>query len=94
MAITDNLQPEMFDARKEDDASPASALQLKLAAGILEKLIEGNGGSAVTNVFWDDDAFDSLEDGEEYVDPELWDPDGEEVLPEAKEIEWNLYECN
>jgi hypothetical protein len=44
-------------------------------------------------VFWDEDAFDSLEDGEEYVDPELWDPD-EETLPEMKEIEWNIYECN
>lgn len=92
MAITNNLRLEIPDAR-EEDASPTSALQLQLAAGIVEKLIERNAGSEIANVFWDDDAFDSLEDGDEYVDPELWDPD-EEVLPEAKEIEWNIYECN
>jgi hypothetical protein len=92
MAITNNLPPEVPDA-KEEDASPTSALQLQLAAFIVKKLIERNGGSEFANVFWDDDAFDSLEDGDEYVDPELWDLD-EEVLPEMKEIEWNIYECN
>lgn len=92
MATTNELRPEISDAR-EEDASPTSTLQLQLAAGIVEKLIERNGGREADNVFWDDDAFDSLEDGDEYLDPELWDPD-EEVLPEAKEIEWNIYECN
>jgi hypothetical protein len=92
MAIANSLRPEIPDAR-EEDASPTSAFQLKLAAGIVEKLIERNGGSEIANVFWDDDAFDSLDDGNEYVDPELWDPD-QEVLPEMKEIEWNIYECN
>jgi hypothetical protein len=93
MATTKNLRRETPRATAED-ASPTSALQLRLAAGIVEKLIERNGGSEAANVFWDNDPFDSLADEDEYVDPELWDPDGDEVLPEAKEIEWNLYECN
>lgn len=92
MAVTNTLQSEILDAR-EEDAFSDSPIQLQLAAGIVEKLIDRNGGSDVTNVFWDEDAFDSLEDGDEYVDPELWDPD-EETLPEMKEIEWNIYECN
>lgn len=93
MTTTNNLQSKR-PLTKEEDASSSSALQLRLAAGIVEKLVERNGGSDVTNVFWDDDAFESLEDGDEYVDPELWDPDGDEILPEVKEIEWNIYECN
>lgn len=92
MARTSNLRPELTDTR-EEDTFPTSALQLQLAAGIVENLIERNGGSKIANLFWDDDAFDSLEDGDEYVDPEFWDPD-QETLPEAKEIEWNIYECN
>jgi hypothetical protein len=92
MATMNDSQPEMPDTR-EENGLPASALQLQLAAGIVERLVERNGGSEIANVFWDDDAFDSLEDGDEYLDPELWDPD-EEILPEAKEIEWNIYECN
>jgi hypothetical protein len=92
MFTTNNLQPEMPDPR-EEDASPPSAFQLRLAAGIIEKLVKRNGGDEVANVFWDDDAFDPLEEGDEYLDPEFWDPD-EETLPEAKEIEWNIYECN
>lgn len=93
MAITNSLQPEMPEVGAEHEC-PTSALQLQLAASIINAVIERNGGSEIAHVFWDDDAFDSLEDGEEYVDPELWDPDGDEVLPEAKEIEWNIYECN
>jgi hypothetical protein len=93
MAITNDHQPEIPDVT-EEDACPPSALQLRLAAGILEKLIERNGGSEVVNVFWDSDAFEPPEDQDEYVDPELWDPDSDEVLPEMEEIEWNIYECN
>jgi hypothetical protein len=89
MATTNHL--EVADTREEE--SPTSMLQLQLAAGIVEKLVEQNGGRDIANVFWDDDALDSLEDGDEYVDPELWDPE-EETLPEMKEIEWNIYECN
>ncbi len=92
MATTNNPQPEIPDVT-EGDACPTSALQLHLAASIIDAVIERNGGGEIANVFWDDDALDSLEDGDEYVDPELWDPD-EEVLPEMKEIEWNIYECN
>ena len=92
MGITNNLPAETPHAKAED-ASPTSALQLQLAAGIVEKLIERNGGSEIGNVFWDDDAIDSLKDRDDYEDPEFWDPD-QEVLPEMKEIEWNIYECN
>ena len=93
MATTNDSRSKSTDAREEENAFPTSALQLQLAAAIVEKLIQRNGGSKIANVFWDDDTFDSLEDGDEYVDPELWDPH-EEVLPEAKEIEWNIFECN
>jgi hypothetical protein len=92
MAITNNLQPEMSEVT-EEDACSTSALELQLAASIINAVVKLNGGSEIPNVFWDDDAFGSLEEGDEYIDPELWDPD-EEVLPEAKEIEWNIYECN
>ena len=92
MATTNTSLRELPDAR-EEDASPTSSFQLKLARSIVERLIERNGGSEIATVFWDDDAFDSLDDGEEYVDAELWDPD-QELLPEIKEIEWNIYECN
>ena len=92
VGTNNDLQSAIPDTR-EEDASPTSALQLRLAAGIVEKVIERNGGSAAGNVFWDEDALDSAEDVEEYVDPEFWDPE-HETLPEEKEIEWNIYECN
>jgi hypothetical protein len=77
----------------EGEDLPASTLQLRLAASIVDRLIERNGGSEVADSFWDDDVFDSLDEGDEYLDPELWDPH-EETLPEALEIDWNIFECN
>jgi hypothetical protein len=56
-------------------------------------LIERNGGRKVADQFWDDDAFDSLDEGDEYLDPELGDPD-EETLPEALDVDWNMFECD
>jgi hypothetical protein len=53
MAATNNLRPELPNGG-EEDASLHSALQLRLVAGIVNKLIERNGGSEVANVFWDD----------------------------------------
>ncbi|MGB9206383.1 MAG: hypothetical protein WCB94_20670, partial [Terriglobales bacterium] len=60
---------------------------------IVGRLIERNGGRDVADAFWDDDAFDSLDDGGEYLDPEFCDSD-EEALPEALEINWNVFECS
>ena len=62
MAITNNLQPEMPEVT-EEDACPTSALELQLAASIINAVVKRNGGSEIPNVFWDDDAFDSLEEG-------------------------------
>jgi hypothetical protein len=77
----DDTGPEITDTREEEDLPPYS-LQLQLAASIVDRLIERNGGREVADSFWDDDVFDSLDEGDEYLDPELWDPD-EETLPEA-----------
>ena len=93
MTPTDDSLPEIPGASEEEDFS-TSTLQLKLAAGIIGGLIERNGGREAADAFWDDDAFDSLNEGKEYMDPELWDPDEEETLPEMDIINWNLYECD
>jgi hypothetical protein len=87
----DDTGPEITDTREEEDL-PASTLQLRLAASIVDRLIERNGGREVADSFWDDDVFDSLDEGE-YLDPELWDPD-EETLPEADEVDWNMFGCD
>jgi hypothetical protein len=92
MATIHDSRPEISDARKERDLA-ASTLELQLAASIVDRLIERNGGRDVADGFWDDDSFDSLHDGGEFLDAEFWDPD-EETLPEALDIDWNVYECN
>lgn len=92
MTPMDDTGPEKPDTGEEEDL-PASTLQLRLAASIIGRLIERNGGRGAADQFWDDDAFDSLDEGDEYRDPELGDPD-EETLPEANEIDWNMFECN
>jgi hypothetical protein len=92
MTPMDDTGPEKPDTGEDEDL-PASTLQLRLAASIIGRLIERNGGREVADQFWDDDAFDSLDEGEEYMDPELGDPD-EETLPEAHEIDWNTFECD
>ena len=92
MKPTNDLEPEIPDEREGDDLS-TSTLQLQLAASIIGKLIERNGGRDVADAFWEDDTFEALDDGDEYLEPELWDPD-EETLPEMDIINWNIYECN
>ena len=92
MTRTDDSRPEIPGTREEEDL-PASSLDLKLAASVIGALIERNGDRDVADAFWDDDAFDSLDEQREYQDPELWDPN-EETLPEAEEIDWNIYPCN
>lgn len=91
MEMYDNPQPEIPDSGEEEDI-PASRFQLELAASIVARLIERNGGRGAANAFWDDDSFDP-EGNAEYVDPEFWDPD-EETLPEMNEINWNIHECD
>lgn len=91
MAPTDDSQTDTSDERKEGDLF-ASKLELQLAASIVDRLIERSGGREVADGFWDDDSFDSIDDGDEYVDPEFWDPDNETV-PEILEINHNIYEC-
>jgi len=92
MTPMDDTGPEKPDTGEEEDLPP-STLQLRLAASIIGRLIERNGGREVADQFWDDHAFDSLDEDDEYRDPELGDPD-EETLPEAKEIDWNMFECD
>jgi hypothetical protein len=88
----DDTGPESQVTREEEDL-PASTLQLRLAASIIGRLIERNGGRKAADQFWNDDAFDSLDEDDEYLDPELGDPD-EETLPEAQEIDRNTFECD
>lgn len=80
-------------AVEEEDNFP-SALQLRLAASVVNRLVERNGGCGAAGVFWEENSFDNDLDQREYLDPELWDPDGEETLPEMAEIMHNLYPCD
>jgi hypothetical protein len=81
---------EIRDVGGEDDLI-ASALQQSLAASVVSRLIERNGGCAAG--FWDDDLFDTEQDQDEYLDPELWDPDADPVPDMAAEIAENIFEC-
>ena len=92
MAKADDTRREKSFIREDDDLS-TSSFELKLAASVISRVVKRNGNCEAADLFWEDDALDSLEEKREYQDPELWDPD-EETLPEAKEIEWNLYPCN
>jgi hypothetical protein len=76
----------------EEDDFFTSALQLRLAASIVSRLVERNGGSDAGDVFFNDDSNGEELDREEYVDPEMWDPD-EETLPEMDIILENISEC-
>lgn len=66
-----------------------SALQLRLAASLVSRLVERNGGSAAADLFWNEDTFDNDHDQDEYLDAELWDPDSETV-PEMAAIMENI----
>ena len=59
MTGMDDTGPENPDTREEEDL-PASTLQLRLAASIIGRLIERNGGREVADQFWGDGVFDSL----------------------------------
>lgn len=87
---TINSGREIRDAGEEDDLI-ASAIQLRLAASVVNRLIERNGGCAAG--FLDDDSVDEEVDQEEYLDPELWDPDADPVPDMAAEIAENIFEC-
>jgi hypothetical protein len=67
-----------------------SALQLRLAAGVVTRLVERNGGCEAAGVFWDEDSLDAEFAEDEYLDPESWDPD-EETLPEMAIINENIF---
>lgn len=82
---------EIREIGGEDDLI-ASALQHRLAASVVNRLIERNGGCAAG--FWDEeDSFDTTHDQDEYQDPELWDPDADPVPDMAAEIAENIFEC-
>lgn len=80
-------------AVEEEDSFP-STLQLRLAASVVSRLAERNGGCGAANVFWEEDSVDSDLDQGEYLDLELWDPEEEESVPEMAEIMLNLYPCD
>jgi hypothetical protein len=75
----------------EGDDLVATSLQHRLAASVVNRLIERNGGCAAG--FWDEDSFDTEQDQDEYLDPELWDPDEDPVPDMADEISENIFEC-
>lgn len=75
----------------EEEECFVSALQLRLAASLLNRQIERNGGCAAD--FLDDDSLDTQVEQDEYLDPELWDPDADPVPDMAAEINENIFEC-
>ena len=77
-------------AGEEEDVL-GSALQLQLAASVITSLAKRNGGCGAANVFWEEDSVDSDLDQGEYLDPELWDPDEEETVPEMAIINENIF---
>jgi hypothetical protein len=90
MELTNGSQPEIPRAKNGENGEP-SKLQLRLAAGIVDRLIEANAGREVADAFWDDDSFDVLDD----YDPDLVCADpNEETLPEMAEIWHNIYPCD
>ena len=92
MTPKNDNEPDMPNAREEEDPS-SSSIQIQLAAKIIRRLIERNADRDVAGRFWDDNALDSPDDGDDYRDPELGYPD-EETLPEEHEINWNIFECD
>jgi hypothetical protein len=87
---TIDSERKITGAREEEDGF-ASALQLRLAASLLNRQIERNGGCAAD--FLDDDFLDTQVEQDEYLDPELWDPDADPVPDMAAEIAENIFEC-
>jgi len=79
--------PVKYQSVRDPEDCFDSPLQLRLAASALSRRAERNGGCDAAQVFWDDDAEP---DGEDYLDPELWDPDYETV-PEMALINENIF---
>lgn len=71
------------------EESVVSPLQLQLAAMLIGNIVEGNGGEAASEIFWDDDSFDLTEESE--VDSDMNFP---ETLPEMDIINHNIFECD
>lgn len=90
MELINGSQPETLRARNGEDSEPCK-LQLRLAAAVVDRLIEANAGREVADRFWDDDSFDVLDDSD--PDLEYEDPD-EETVPEMAEILHNIYPCD
>ena len=90
MKLITGSQPEVLEARNGENSEPCK-LQLRLAAAVVDRLLEANGGREVADRFWDDDSFDELGD----FDPDLEseDPD-EETVPEMAEILHNIHPCD
>jgi len=89
MAMDDSERT--IDITREEDDFDIYPLQLRLAASILKRVAERNGGCGAAEVFFDDDSDDEVLDREEYLDPELWDPEGVETLPEMDIIYENIF---
>lgn len=75
----------------EEEECFVSALQLRLAASLLNRQIEQNGGCAAD--FLDEDSLDTEVEQDDYLDPELWDPDADPEPDMAAEIAENIFEC-
>lgn len=82
-------QPGVLKANDGEDYAPCK-LELRLAAGIVDRIIEANGGREVADAFWEDESFDVLDDTD--PDLEFGDPD-EETLPEMDLIMHNISPC-
>jgi ABC-type sulfate transport system substrate-binding protein len=92
MGNIDEPQPGDRNTEKEC-VSAVSALQIQLAAIVIDKIIEKNGGRAAADAFWDDDSFDFSDEMELDADLELRDSE-EETVPEMDEINHNIFECD
>lgn len=79
-----------FAHRGEEDDLCTSPIQLRLAASVLGRVVEQNGGCAAGSEFWEEDSLDIELDQEQYSDPESWDPDYE-TLPEMAIINENIF---
>ena len=87
-------EPRPGNQKGEKECVPAdSSLQLRLAAIVIDKIIERNGGRAAADAFWDDDSFDFSDEMELDADLELRDSE-EETVPEMDEINHNIFECD
>ena len=86
-----NVNENSFNARnvRKAEEFAVSPLQLQLAAMLIGNIVEGNGGEAASEIFWDDDSFDLTEESE--FDPDMNSP---ESLPEMDIINHNIFECD